>query len=100
MIIISKIIFLLSVLGIAFIVFRKLPVLSHVPRDHSAGKFSFKAIFFWPGNIIKQFVSSIFFQGTILGNLEKSLRKFKILTLKIDNLLGKFIRKFKRKSDA
>ena len=98
MIILSKIIFLLSILGIAFIIFRKLPALAHLPTESSIGKFSFKAIFIWPGKIIKQFISSNFFQGTILGNLEKSLRKLKILTLKIDNILGKFIRKFKKNS--
>ena len=99
-IIISKIVFIASIFGIAFIVFRKLPALAHLPGEYSVGKFSFRAIFAWPGNIIKQFISSSFFQNTILGNLEKSLRKFKILALKIDNILDKFIRKFKKKSGA
>lgn len=95
-IIISKIIFLLSLLGILFIVVKKFPILSRLPEESSAGKFSFKAIFAWLRITTGEFTSSNFFQNTIMGNLEKSLRKFKIMFLKIDNILDKFLRRLKR----
>ncbi len=97
-IIVSKIVFILSLLGVLFIVVRKLPALSKLPEETSAGKFSFKAIFTWFKNTYKQFILSNFFQKLIIGNLEKSLRKFKIMALKIDNIVDKFIRKLKRNS--
>ena len=98
-IIISKIVFILSLLGVLFIIFRKLPELSKLPGESSAGQFSFKSILSWPLVIIRQFTSSNFFQSVIVGNLEKSLRKFKIRALKINNILDKFLRKLKKGSD-
>ncbi len=98
-VIISKIVFILSFLGILFIVFRKLPALSRSSEEFSVKRFSFKAIFAWPGNAIRQFISSNFFQNIIIGGLEKSLRRFKILALKIDNIVDKFLRKIKRNSE-
>ena len=97
-IIVSKIIFILSLFGILFIVIRKLPALSRLPEESFVKRFSFKAIFAWPRNIIKQFISSGFFQNVIIGGLEKSLRRFKIMTLKINNIVDKFLRKIKRNS--
>ena len=98
-VIVSKIVFILSILGILFIISRKIPVLSQVSiKGSSAKRFSFKAAIIWPGTIIKQFILSDFFQNIIVGNLEKSLRKFKIMALKIDNILDKLLRKLKRKS--
>ncbi len=94
--IISKIVFIASILGILFIVTRKLPALSRLPEEFFVKRFSFKAILALPGNIIKQFISSNFFQNVIIGGLEKSLRKFKIMALKIDNIVDKFLRKIKR----
>lgn len=97
-ILVSKIVFVLSLLGILFIVVRKLPALSRLPEETFARKFSFKVIFVWFVNAVKQFILSNFFQRLIIGNLEKSLRKFKIMALKIDNIVDKFIRKLKRNS--
>lgn len=97
-IIISKIVFILSFLGILFIIGRKLPALSCASEKSSAGRFSIKAIFTRFRGAIKQFILGSFFQNTIIGNLEKFLRKFKILALKIDNILDKFLRKLKRNS--
>lgn len=96
-IIISKIIFALSLLAILFIISRKLSVLSRLPEGPRVGKFSFRAIFAWCKSLKKNFVSSNFFQSIIAG-LEKFLRKFKILALKIDNIADKFLRKLKRNS--
>lgn len=97
---VSKIVFILSLLGILFIVFRKLPTLSRSTSEFSVGKFSFRVISVWFRNIIRGFSSSNFFQNTILGNLEKSLRKFKIMFLKIDNIVDKLLRKLKRKGPS
>ncbi len=99
-IIVSKIIFILSLAGLLFIVFRKLPKLSQLPeRGPYTSRFSLKStIFGFKGNI-RQFIASDFFQNTILGNLEKSLRKIKILILKIDNRVDKIIRRLKRRAE-
>jgi len=100
-IIISKIIFFLSLGGLLFIVLKKIPQLSQFPKSSNshAAKFLFKLN---PLNIkgnLKQFIDSNFFQNSILGNLEKSLRKIKILILKIDNVVDKIIRKLKKRSE-
>jgi hypothetical protein len=97
-ILVSKIVFILSLLGILFIIIRKLPALSQLPEEPLAERPSPKAIFTWFRDITKRLILSNFFQNIILGNLEKSLRKFKILALKIDNLLDKFLRRVKRNS--
>lgn len=95
----SKIVFILSLLGILFIVGRKLSGLSRLPAERSLTRgFSLKAVFIWPGAVIKRLVFSGFFQDIIVGSLEKSLRKFKIMALKIDNILDKFLRKLKKKN--
>ena len=98
LILISKIVFVLSFLGILFIIFRKVPALSRLPREPFIKKFSLKPVFALFGNSLGQVASSNFFQKNIVGGLEKSLRRFKILALKLDNLLDKFIRMIKRKS--
>ena len=95
-ILISKIVFALSLLGILFIIIRKIPLLSELSERASVKKFSFKPVFNRVGDTAKCFISGNFFQNIIIGNLEKSLRKLKILALKLDNLLDKFLRKIKR----
>lgn len=97
-IIIAQTVFILSILGILFIIGRKLPALSKLPEEPFIEKFSFKMIFRWPVAVIKRFASSNFFQNILIGDLEKSLRRFKIVALKIDNIIDKFIRKLKRNS--
>jgi len=97
LILISKIVFILSLLGISFIVIRKIPALSKLSKEPSVKKFLFKTSINWAKKTFKSFISSNFFQNIIIGNLEKSLRKLKILALKLDNLLDKFIRGIKRK---
>lgn len=97
-IVIAQIVFILSILGILFIVIRKLQVLSQLSEEPFTKKFSFRTAFERLRNTIRRFISGHFFQNIFIGNLEKSLRKFKILALKIDNLLDKFIRKLKKNS--
>ncbi len=94
-IIISKIIFIASALGILFIIFRKIPTLSQLSEEPLAKRFSFKETFAQVRVVKENIVLSNFFQNTILRNLEKTLRKFKILALKIDNISDKFLRKLK-----
>ena len=96
---ILKIIFALSIFGILIIIIRKIPTLSQLPDRSVVGKFSFKAIFAWFRNSKNQLISSDFFQTGIIGNLEKSLRRFKIAALKFANIIDKFIRKIKRHSN-
>lgn len=98
-IVVSKIVFILSVFGILFIIIRKIPALSQLSEEFFVKRFSFKTIFAWPRNVIRQFISSNFSQNIIIGGLEKSLRRFKILALKIDNMVDKFLRKIKRNSE-
>lgn len=99
-IIISKIVFILSLLGILYIIVRKFPALSKLSEEPPDEKFFLKEASVRFENIIKRFVSGKFFQTSVLRNLEKSLRKFKIMTLKIHNFSDKFIRKIKRNSDV
>jgi len=97
-ILISQIVFILSLLGALFIIARKLPALSRLPEEPLAERVSFKMIIRWPGNVVKSFFSSNFFQNVLVADLEKSLRKFKIAALKIYNTVDKFIEKLKGKS--
>ncbi len=97
-ILIAKIIFLVCILGILFIIVRKIPAISRLPREASVEKLSFRTIFILIKNIFKKLVSNNFFQNIFIGNLEKSLRKFKVVALKIDNIIDKIIRKLKRNS--
>ena len=90
---ISKIVFILSVLGILFIVSRKIPALSQLTESRGpAGHFSLKAVIFWPIDSIKRLISGKFFQEIILGNLEKYLRRLKIMILKMDNIIAKILK--------
>jgi len=96
LIIISKIIFALSFLGILFIIFRKLPALSRSPEESFVKGLSIKTTSDWFKQTKKKLILSYFFRTIIIGNLEKSLRKLKILTLKIANILEKLLRKVKK----
>lgn len=97
-ILVSKIVFLLSLLGLLFIICRKLPSLSRLPEDSTGRRISISLILIGFKNIIRRIASSHFFQNVFLGNLEKSLRRFKIAALKADNIIDKFIRKLKKGS--
>lgn len=100
LIIISKIVFILSLLGVLFIIYRKLPAISRASEEPFTSKFSFRKILARISSNFKRFILSHFFQNIILGTLEKSLRKIKILVLKIDNITEKFIRKLRKSSDT
>lgn len=97
-VLISQIVFVLSLLGILFIIARKFPALSRLPEEPLTERVSLKMIIQWPGNVVKRFFSSNFFQNILVVDLEKSLRKFKIVALKIYNMTDKFIERLKGKS--
>ena len=97
-ILIAQIVFILSLLGIAFIIVKKIPALSRLPEEPLIERRSFKMIVQWPANTIKRLIAGSFFQNILVADLEKSLRKFKIAALKIYNVVDKFIEKLKGKS--
>lgn len=97
-IIISKIVFLIGLLGLLFIICRKIPAMSRLPEEPVDKKFSIKSILLFPKKIIHGIFSSYVFKNIFLGNLEKSLRRLKVAALKVDNIIDKFIRKLKKNS--
>ncbi len=98
-IVVSKIVFFLCIAGIIFIAIRKISIISNLPEEPSIGRISFKMLLVWLGRFIDKLLLSDFFQNFLIGRLEKSLRKFKIVALKIDNIVDKVIRKLKKGSD-
>jgi len=95
---ISKILFIIGILGVLVIVVRKFPDLSRTSKIWEGEKFSFKKSINKYRNSFHCFLSGKFFQQSIVGNLEKSFRKFKILSLKVSNGLDKLIKKLKKKT--
>jgi len=96
-VLISKILFIISIIGILVIIIRKFPDLSRVSIIQKEEKFSFKKSIKKYKNSFHDFLCGKFFQQTIVGNLEKSFRKFKIVSLKVSNGLDKLIKKLKKK---
>ncbi len=96
---IAQIIFVLSVLGILFIIARKIPALSRLPQESLAERLSFGAVPRGVQGFIKKLTSTPLFQNIFIKKLEKFLRKFKILALKTDNTLTKFIKKLRKHSE-
>jgi len=87
-------------LGILFIIIRKIPVLSRLPEESFIESLSLRATFVRFKRVKNEFILSHFFQSIIIGNLEKSLRRLKILILKMDNILDRFLRKFKKNTPS
>ncbi len=96
-ILISKIVFIISILGILVIIIRKLPVLSGISEDYPVSHVSFKEVLLWPKNTFKKLISSHFFQDSVIGNLEKLLRRTRIFFLKIGNRLDRAIERLQKK---
>lgn len=97
-ILIAKILFVLSVLGILFMISRKIPVLVSLSEEPLVKRFYFKNIFKRFREFTDKIILSSFFQNILIGNLEKSLRRFKIMALKINNIIDGFLRKVKKNS--
>lgn len=96
LIIISKIIFGLSLLGILIMVLRKIPALNKVPDFSTKSKLSLKTAPEVFKKSAKTITKTDFFQNIIVAGLEKSLRRFKIFALKIDNKVEEFLRRLKK----
>ena len=98
-ILIAKIVFVLSLLGVLFIIIRKIPALTALPEESFVERFSFKVIIGFTTSALKGFTSSNLFKNTLIGKTEKFLRKFKILILKLDNALARFIKRIRKHSN-
>ena len=91
---ISFIIFIVSVLGIFFILYKKIPVLIQLPRDGSNGFKKPEFIF----NIEKKIKERYFhfFEKQML--LHKILSKFRVWTLKIERKIGELLHGIRKKA--
>ncbi len=98
LIIISKIVFALSFIGILVIIARKLPTLSRLPERPSIKGFSIKNTAKWLPYSADRVVSSNFFQRFVVRNLERFFRKMKVMALRMSNLLDKVLKKLKKNS--
>ena len=92
-IIIFKILFFLSLAALLVIVVRKIPALSRLPEKSGGQEISLKSIFSEIKKAPKNLGSNIIPQT----RLEKFLRRLKIFTLKISNVLDKLLKKTKKK---
>lgn len=95
LIIISKIVFALSLVGIIVIIARKLPILSRLPEHPSVKHISFKNTLGWLPYSFNRMIASNFFQQFIVKKLERFFRKMKVMALKMNNLLDKVLKKLK-----
>ena len=89
LIIIFQIIFILAVLGILFLIFRKIPALLEYPRQSEKGDVIYENIRKQIGKAKKKVESSEFLHETVIPKTEKFLRRTKIVLLKLDNFLAK-----------
>jgi len=96
LIIISKIVFALSLIGILFIIVRKLPTLSRLPEYPSIKHLSLKNTLGWLPYSFNKIISSNFFQRFIVKKLERFFRRMKVMALKMNNLLDKVLKRLKK----
>lgn len=97
MIIIAQIIFGLSVLGILFIIARKIPMILQYPR-HSEENVSLKEEIQRQWDTLKTKTgTSGFLHNVFFPRIEKILRRAKILVLKLDNFLAQKTDKLRTK---
>ena len=86
-----------GIIGILFLVIRKMPTLyklSEIPQPTSGGKF------FENFTMKLKEVKYSTYRPLILNWLEKNLRKFHLLTLKMDNFFVKWIKSSREKSEV
>lgn len=88
-IIIAQIIFGLSVLGILFLIFRRIPDLLEFPKSDSEKVLVYETIRDYWGKLKQKVETSGFLHDTVIPRTEKILRKTKIILLKLDNFLAK-----------
>jgi len=98
MIIVFQILLGLSVAGILFLAFKKIPVLLNYPR-HPFEEVSLRQKIYNKWQKIKEKTGqSDFLHDKIIPQTEKLLRKIKVFVLKFDNLLAKIVGKLRHKS--
>ncbi|MBD3282167.1 MAG: hypothetical protein GF387_00975 [Candidatus Portnoybacteria bacterium] len=94
---ISQIVLVLSIIGILFILIKKVPILLTYPRYTLEGKSFVKDIANKISRAKKSIKSNNFFDKILIPKTEKLLRKTKISLLKLDNFLSKRSDKLRNK---
>ncbi len=90
------ILILASCLGIAIIVYRKVPYLKKLtPESHEFGSSVFHDFFPELMTWLEQFAAQGYKQRSLV-ELEKTLRRFRLLSLKIDHMADSLIKKVRR----
>jgi len=92
-IIVSQIIFGLSIIGILVIILRKVPIILRYPRQPFE-EVSLSGIL---ERIKGKITTNEFFHGTALPTTEKILRKIKVFVLKLDNFLAKLVNRLRHR---
>jgi len=87
------IIFVLSLIGISIIVYRKIPELKNMPEEKELSSFFKEAKLFWQRIKNSSFIEKTFFEINIF--LQKTLSKVKILTLKIEYNISQLLQKLR-----
>lgn len=94
---IFQIIFVLGILGILLIIFRKIPALLEYPRRTEKGDVIYENVRKQWKKVKDKAETSEFFHETVLPKTEKFLRKTKVILLKLDNFLAKRADKLKER---
>ncbi len=94
---IFQIIFILGILGILLIIFRKIPTLLEYPRRTEKGDIIYENVRKQWKKVKDKAETSEFLHETVLPKTEKALRKTKVILLKLDNFLAKRADKLKER---
>lgn len=95
---IGQIFFALSILGILFLLLRKIPAILKYPR-HSTKEISDNGVLREQWNKIQERTGlSEFFHKVFFPKMEKFLRRLKIVLLKLDNFLARRVEKLREKT--
>jgi len=97
MIIIFPIILILSIAGILYIIHRKIPLLLKYPKYMAQESSMYQNFQEKMGEIKEKTSISKFWHEIIIPKIEKILRKFKVIILKLDNFLAKKVDKMREK---
>jgi hypothetical protein len=97
MIIIFPIILISSIAGILYIIHRKIPLLLKYPKYMAQESSMYQNFQEKMGEIKEKTSISKFWHEIIIPKIEKILRKFKVVILKLDNFLAKKVDKMREK---
>lgn len=90
---IALIVFLCSLVGLGFIIYKKIPTLNSLPKE-AYNKINWKNIFLKLKN--SSFLKNFYFNFNIF--LQKLLSKIKVLTLKIENKVSQWLQELRKRS--